>query len=279
MNSAILLLICSSFFHASWNSLFKKQKEKAPFLLLSVILAAVFSWILAYAIEGISFASYQGIIYILLASIAEGLYFFTLIRALDQASLALSYTIMRSLSMILSWTLSLLFFQEYFNLTILSGVILILLGLFLPAINKNSSKNHRLLWSYLCGICIMSYNFFYSFALKTGAGPFSIFALSLTLTIPLIAFSLKPNEKKCLKQIFYTEIKNILIVAILLTGSFSIYLQGLLHVPASLALTIRNSSIAFALIFSFFLGEKLKLKEWLTLFLILLGVLIVSLAK
>lgn len=289
LTHASLFLFVSSFLHAGWNSYLKTQPHKQNFLFCALFFAALLSWTLAVFIDSalLSFFHTPALLMSFLSGIFEGCYFATLTLALRDAPLAISYSLMRSFSMILSWTLSLIFFHERLTIPMLLGVVVILMGLMLPLIHQNNLKNksdhhHKLFWSYLCGLCIVGYNLTYHQAMQQGAPPITLFALSLSIALPFLGIMLQ-QEYRSLNKMTHTlihclklQLFPIITVSGIIVCSFVFFLYGLRVTAPALALSIRNSSIAFALIFSYLLGEKLAKHEKIALVFIIFGVGLIS---
>lgn len=279
--TATFFLLGSSIFHALWNSLLKTKQQRQLYLLLSIVVATVAAWLLATFFEGIHFG--DKIYIILFCGIFEGLYFVTLTKALEEAPLAVSYSVMRSLSMILTWILSAAFLGETMNFVAAGGALLVLVGLLIPLWIKKSpkEKKEKIFWSCLCALTIVGYNYLYNRSMVYGTAPLSLFAASLTISLPFLYFAVPKREKNysSLRKICHKDAVGIIILGTIILGSFSFFLYGLQHILPALAITIRNTSIAFALIFSWIMGEKLTRQDiWILLF-IVAGVFIISCAN
>lgn len=277
MFSFIFLLI-SSFFHALWNSLLKRQIDSKIILFQAVVVATLLAWILVFINQDFNYG--EALKLTLIAGVIEGLYFITVTLALAQAPIALSYSIMRALSMLMTWLLSYIALKEQISVMGAIGVFSILIGLSLPIIQKNKSvsSHDRYFWSYICAFTIVGYNFFYNRALQLNISPLLLFATSLSIALPILFISLKKNEKKKILNFNFKEnhYKISLVIGAVLLLSFSTFLYGLKDTLPAIAITIRNASIPFALILSALIGEKLKKSDYTILIFILFGVFIVS---
>lgn len=129
-----VFLLSSSFFHALWNNLLKRQKNSKLILFQGICFATLMGWILVFITNDFHYG--QALYLTLFSGIIEGLYFITVTKALAQAPIALSYSIMRSLSMLITWLLSFIVLNEQLSLWGAIGVVAILMGLCLPLIEK-----------------------------------------------------------------------------------------------------------------------------------------------
>lgn len=277
-----VFLLSSSFFHALWNSLLKKQVHSKFILFQAICFATIIAWILVISSQDFSYG--RALTLTLISGVIEGLYFITVTLALAQAPIAISYSIMRSLSMLITWLLSYIVLNEQLSFWGAVGVTSILIGLSLPLIqqskNKAAAANTKYFWSYICALTIVGYNFIYNRALQLDISPLLLFATSLTITLPMLFTTLSKEERK--KFLTFDIKKNhykmsVLIGSVVLV-SFTTFLYGLKDTLPAIAITLRNASIPFALIISNFMGEKLRKFDLMVLIFILFGVLMVSVA-
>jgi drug/metabolite transporter (DMT)-like permease len=272
-------LLFSSFFHALWNNLLRTYPKRSQLLFQAILWATTIAWAFVFYFKDFSYG--QALPLTLFSGIIEGLYFITVTLALSQAPIAISYSIMRSLSMLMTWLLSYIVLRESLTFFGAIGVLFVLIGLLLPLIKEKRQKslgNTKYFWSYICAFTILGYNFIYNRALQLGISPLLLFATSLLITLPFLYFVIPKNERK---EMLNFKSKNnhygssILLGSVILL-SFTTFLYGLKDTLPATAITFRNASIPFALIISNFFGEKLKPFDYWILIFILIGVSIVS---
>lgn len=273
-----VFLLFSSFFHALWNNLLKKFEKRNQILFQGILWANILAWTYIFLKGDFNYG--DALYLTLLSGVVEALYFITVTLALSNAPIAVSYSIMRSLSMILTWLLSFILLGESISLLGSFGVFCVLIGLLLPLYNQRKNKNEgvKYFWSYICAFTILGYNFIYNRALQLQISPTLLFATSILITLPPLYFSIPKKDRK---EMLNLKSKNNHYKASLLLGSiillsFTTYLYGLKDTLPAFAITFRNASIPFALIISHLLGEKLKPSDYLILIFIIVGVSIVS---
>lgn len=246
------LLVTSAALHALWNFILKHQ-EKKDFAIIAIVAVAAISSMLLSLIFGPSLGSSQGFLFAFAAGIFEGLYFLSLTRALQEASLSSSYLVMRGGAMLIVWSLSVFFVHERLSGLTLAGLSLILTGL--ATIHAPKSLN-KLRWSYAAGTCIALYHMAYDQALKGGAEPITLFSFALLVSLAFIL-----AKKKNIGGYFFEVIKSkrsskILIAGLAMSGSFALFLYGLKLSAPGYAISLRNSSIVFALLLSYGFGQR-----------------------
>ncbi len=270
--SAAALLTLSAFFHALWNAILKKSKEKDFGLLGTMVLAAVTAFILALFLDEPGRVAWENMKFAILAGIAEGGYFICLAKALTHSPLGKSYTIMRGGAMIIVWIVSVLFLHETISGIGILGVGAVFIGLYLTQITGSERiEGAQFRWAYGAAGFIGAYHLFYGEALKNGIPPTMTFTVGLFTSLPLLFY----YNRRDFKSRFHFSLRNqfwpMLFGGIICSLSFIIFLNGLAHSNAGFAITLRNSSIVFSQIFAFLIGEKISARQWFGAFVVTIG--------
>lgn len=264
MNSSALLLLASAFLHAAWNAVAKSSKDKETFLFLAMTIGNVVATVVV--LHSGTFQPGTPLIYAILAGLFEGAYFVTLTKALKQTELGRSYAIMRGGAMLVVWIVSCLFFQETASPLQIFGALFVFAGIFFlsgtlfanrkttPDLTAVSSK---IPWSWVCAVCIAGYHLSYHKALHHGGEPKSLFALSMFISWPFLIMAMGGNYLLRIKTVIKTEWWQVLTTGIASFLSFVIFLYGLQVSAPGFAISLRNSSIFFAILFSVLLKESL----------------------
>ena len=164
--------------------------------------------------------------------------FFALTKTLEGAPLGIGYAIMRGGAMIFVWLISTSFMGEQITPRGLVSIVLILLGITL-ANPKRGDKGF----------------------LKHG----------FTSAI-VAAFFIAGKKVLDFKSNFSGSKKYLLLSAgIFSASSFILFLYGLVNSGPGVAISLRNTSVAFAQLFAFFLGEKLAMIQWFAFLCVLAG--------
>lgn len=279
MESGAALLLISAFFHASWNALTKRSTDKEAFLMLVTSIGAIITLVLIFLTKA-SFKELQGetLIFTLGSGVFEGLYMAMLSRALSGATLGKAYAIMRGGAMLFVWIISMTFLGETSTLVHLLGASAVFLGISaLSYEGKNGSSQKLDIWPFLAAACITGYHICYHQALKTHANPQVLFFVSMILSALILGIFLGKNIRTRFKNVVKTQFRNAVLTAFLSTASFLIFLYALQIVEPGYAISLRNSSIFFALLFSFLLKESLTRKQWIGASVIGIGTILLSL--
>ncbi len=258
MSLAALALLASALLHASWNALLKRERHPEVAVAGVNTAAALVAAAVALFSPGPAFASGEALGWAIGAGALEGVYFVTLAAALARAPYAAVYTIARGGAMVVVWPAAAWFLGEPATSRGLVGAALVALGLILVT-GRPAERAMRsgFLFATVCAISIAGYHLCYDRALAAGARPAPLSALSLGLALPFVLASMRvrgllsatprPDRQTALRWAGAGAI---------CTGSFLLFLMGLAGSGAAAALTIRNTSIVFAQLLAFAIGER-----------------------
>ena len=271
--SGPVLLVASAFLHALWNALIKKSENKNVSLFYIIFIATVFSVLISPWTGGLQWGSSKTLQYMFLAGAFEAGYFFALTKTLERAPLGIGYAIMRGGAMIFVWLISTSFMGEQITPRGLVSIVLILLGITLanPKRGDKGFLKHGFTSAIVAAFFIAGYHIFYGLALREGASQVSLFIGSMLVSFPVLLFI---AGKKVLdfKSNFSGSKKYLLLSAgIFSASSFILFLYGLVNSGPGVAVSLRNTSGAFAQLFAFFLGEKLAMIQWFAFLCVLAG--------
>lgn len=280
------LLLLSAVLHAAWNALAKASKDKEAFLFLTILISGLITFAMVFTVDGgfqMGSATVVGIG--VLSGIFEGLYFVTLGRALRESSLGQSYAIMRGGAMVFVWMISSFFLGETAQVHHYFGALVILGGIFVlnvPSGKKSEDtvkgswfSNNK--WSYWSAVFIAGYHLCYHQALVREAHPRSLFCIAMLVSLPFLFWSLGKKPFARIAGTWNLSKGRAILTGLGATASFLIFLFGLQHSAPGFAISLRNSSIFFALVFSFFLRESLTRIQIVGAVTVGIGTLVLSL--
>jgi len=276
-----LLLLFSALLHASWNAIAKSAPDKESFLFSTIFLSGILTWITVLTFGVFDIPSQNAWAMAVLSGIFEGLYFLTLAKALQESSLGQSYAIMRGGAMVLVWVFSSLFLSERAATVQYVGALFIFGGIVAMNFRELKAGGFSIwrgnLWAFLSAIFIAGYHLCYHRALVQKADPRSLFLVAMVVSLPFLFWDLRRQPWQRLAQTCRTRGVAVVITGCAATASFLIFLYGLRISAPGLAISLRNTSIFFAVVFSYFLKETLSRAQILGACTIGVGAVLLSL--
>lgn len=261
--SPVILLSISAVFHAAWNSVLKKSRDKDITLFATIVLSTILSLAIAPFLNEVGETNLQNLKYAIGAGLCEGFYFICLAKALERAPLGRAYIIMRGGAMSFVWLFSILFLHERIELIGVLGVTCVFAGLLLTQSLARTNETSEYRWAYLSALFIGGYHLLYGEALNLGIRPSYTFIIALGVSLPIMIYNCRKGFFERLQFVKREQITIVFAAGLACSLSFLIFLHGLKNSSPGMAITVRNSSIAYSQIFAFFLGEKLSAKQWL----------------
>jgi drug/metabolite transporter (DMT)-like permease len=256
--AAVVLVLLSAFLHALWNALLKRQEDPEAGIVAVSTVSVVLGGLWALGLHGEAFPAPAGWAWAVGAGVWEGLYLFSLARSLRSAPLGLAYTVARGGALLLVWPVSVLWLGEPLTALTAAGALVLGAGLGVMGLARPGGPAGRgVLWAVVSAICIAGYHVGYKQALGAGAQPPALFALALAVALPLLLLTRMRDGGlgAVLRQVRRSPLL-VLATGGLCTLSFSLLLTALAHAGAGAVLTLRNTSIAFALGLAVLQGER-----------------------
>jgi drug/metabolite transporter (DMT)-like permease len=259
----VALVVLSAFLHAAWNALLKREADKDRILIAAVAIGAVFAIAVA-ALRGLAtrvapFAVAGAFGWSVAAGVCEQVYFLTLARALDRGPLGPVYTLSRGGAVVLVYPLSVAIFAEPTSPLSLAGSAVVLAGLVVSdwRFGRASAMPPRAtLWALGCACAIAAYHLAYKFALAGGGAPSAVFAVSLSVSTALSLVRTGREGRGAAASLVRASPGKLLLMGILSAGSFLILIEALARGGVGYVLTLRNTSVLFALLLAWAIGER-----------------------
>jgi drug/metabolite transporter (DMT)-like permease len=270
--TAIALAFGSAILHALWNVMLKRTRD------MDSAAAGVFAVSLVVAggaslfVPGKAFPEPAGVYWGLGAGLFEGCYFVGLVRSIERAPLGWSYSWMRGSAIVLVWPVSVLLMGETFRWSSLACVSCVCSGLGLLGLFTDQRRSPGALrWAFSTGVCIACYSLFYKLALLHGTQPLALFSLSMAVGLPIQTWVRIRRRGWTGFRILPERPFLVLVAGLLCMLGFTLFLMALSRTGAGAVTTIRNTSVAFAMVFSMTLGERPNWREWAGAALVTLG--------
>jgi drug/metabolite transporter (DMT)-like permease len=263
----ITLVLVSAFLHASWNALLRLEVDKDRSLVLAISFAALLACIVAairWQLGQEPFPTTASLVWTVLAGVLEWIYFWSLAKALERGRLGVVYTISRGGAILVVYPVSIALFSE--QLTLVSGIgsAVVLGGLTLASTGTGDNRaSHRnaVAWAVACAVAIAAYHLAYKAALREHGGPSAVFGVSLAAASLINVIRVGGAGREVIAQLARTRLARIVLMGALCGGSFLILMEGLVRGGAGFVLTLRNTSVLFAVGLAFLIGERPRRPE------------------
>lgn len=271
----IALVLLSAFLHALWNALLRLERDKDRALMAAVVVATLFAVVVAGVRWGLGeapFASLAGVGFTVLAGVMEASYFATLAKAMALGRLGVVYTISRGGAVLAVWPLSIALFGEVATLPALVGSAVVIGGLALSGLGgsrggagrESSSRRRAVGWAVACAISIAGYHLAYAAALREAVNPSACFALSLAVSAAINGARLGgARGGGTIAAVVRQRGPRLVMMGMVCGGSFLILMEALALARggAGYVLTLRNTSVLFAVAMAWRIGERPRRAE------------------
>jgi uncharacterized membrane protein len=262
----IALVLLSALLHATWNALLRLEKSKDQSLVVAIVVATAFAAVIAAArwrLGEVPFASWRGAGFTVLAGVCEATYFATLARAMELGKLGVVYTISRGGAVLAVWPLSMALFGEVATGPAMAGSVLVMAGLALSGFGAGGGgrggERSAIAWAAACAMSIAGYHLAYKAALLHGANPSACFALSLAVsaTISLARMGASGHGAfGALGALLRRRWPRLVVMGLVCGGSFLILMEALAIGGSGFVLTLRNTSVLFAIGLARLIGDR-----------------------
>ncbi len=272
--AALVLVLSSAFCHALWNALLKRHEDPESAVVGVMAVTVVCGGLWALGLQGAAFPTTGALLWSLVAGVLDGGYLLSLARALRRAPLGLAYTVSRGGALLLVWPVSVLWLGERLTPGSVAGAALVALGMAtMNLVLPRGAVGEGVLWAVVSAACIAGFSLSYKRALGEGVQPPALFTTSLGVALHLLVLMRRREEVGWGVLLRKVMTRPLLLVAagLLCTLSFSLLLLALVHGGTGAVLTLRNTSIAFALALGALQGERMGRRQLSGAALVMLG--------
>ncbi|HTM22319.1 MAG TPA: EamA family transporter, partial [Kofleriaceae bacterium] len=208
----------------------------------------------ALATDRLPFADRPALAWSLAAGLFEGGYFITLVLALERAPLGTVYTVSRGGAILAVWPISALWLGEALTAPAAAGSALLAGGLVLAGLERGA-RAPGIGLAGLCALSIAGYHLCYKQAMAAEPSAAAVFAVALAVALPFNVARLPRARRAALLPALRARPAPLLAYGTVCAASFLLFLVALADAGAGLVLTLRNTSILFAVLFAWLLGE------------------------
>jgi drug/metabolite transporter (DMT)-like permease len=265
--SALANVLISALLHALWNALLRLEKDKDRTLVAAVSIATLLALIVGgirWALGSVPFATVESALWTLAAGVLEFIYFTTLAKALDRGPLGAVYTVSRGGAILVVWPVSIAVFGEPLTLMSTIGSVIVFGGLALTGIgagNTRAARTAALAWAVACAVAIAGYHLAYKGALAAGGSASAVFAVALGVATAINIVRLGAEGRRVVGELLRARLPRLVLMGVICGGSFLILMEALAAGGAGYVLTLRNTSVLFAVAFAFAIGERPRRPE------------------
>ncbi|WP_163866481.1 MULTISPECIES: EamA family transporter [Myxococcus] len=261
--AALGLVLVSAFLHASWNAMLKRHPNPEAGVVGVIMVAVVGGGLWALGMRGEAFPSTRGLVWALGAGACESVYLAALSRALNRAPLGLAYTVSRGGAMLLVWPVSVLALGESVSAWTVTGAVVLGGGLAVMHLSRPTGRAASgVAWAALSAVAIAGYHLSYKMALSEGAQPPALFTTGLLVALPVLLLERSRQMGWAgLQREAWSRPGLVVFAGAICMLSFALLLSALNDSGAGAVLTLRNTSIAFALALAALQGERLGRRQ------------------
>ena len=274
----IVLVLISTFLHATWNFLIKKSEHPYEYVQLlaltsgaiSLPLAIIFLFTDEFTILGVALSILSGLIHVF--------YFYFLGTAYRKADLSFVYPIARGTAVALVPIFGLFIIGESVSNLSIFGIFIVFLGILsLGNITHMKSVNlNDFILSLITGVTVTSYTIVDKYAVSL-VNPFFVFSISSFIG-GFLSITLIDKRINHFYVVAKNNIKTVILISVLSATAYTLVLYAYKYSDVSLVTPLREIQTAIAAIMGIvILKEKLQLFKIIgILFIVVGGILITS---
>jgi uncharacterized membrane protein len=278
----IALVVLSALLHATWNALLRLEKDRDRTLVAAVSTATLIAFVVAsirWILGEVPFTNATSVAWAVAAGVLECAYFVSLAKAFDRGRLGAIYTITRGGAILVVWPISIAFFDEHVTLFSALGSAVVLGGLALSSAGTGTAKSSRsgaLAWASTCAVAIAGYHLAYKGALREGGSPSAVFACALVVSTLINVVRLGAGGRAAVASIVRIPASRVAVMGLVCGGSFLILMEALAAGGAGFVLTLRNTSVLFAVLLAYVIRERPRRVEVLGAILVAAGAILMA---
>ncbi|GJM14277.1 MAG: membrane protein [Pseudohongiella sp.] len=253
--SAVLF---AALLHATWNAMIKVSGDR---LVIMGVTTAMTSVLIAPILIFLPLPAIESWPYLVLSTCVHCLYMLVLVKAYGLGDFAQVYPLSRGSAPLLTAILGFILLSESMEISELSGMLLIVLGIFGLALETSAGvfqlSRAALFYSLLTGLCITTYSLVDGVGVRLSGNSLSftlwMFFLDGSL-VPLIAYKRRP------RAVLLGTVKEVwkagFAVAILSTAGYAIIVWAFNQERIAPIAVLRETSVLFAMLISVFVIKE-----------------------
>ncbi|QRG66586.1 DMT family transporter [Brevibacillus choshinensis] len=283
----LLILLFAAICHAIWNALSKRIEERDAFFTLILGASVILYLPLAIYLWRTSSFPVSAIKWLLLSTISEVMYFVALAKAYQTNNLSYAYPILRGTAPIVTTIISTLFIGAAIAWTGYLGILIIVAGVVF--MNQRSFSFgelshllkdwHNMKWVFMAGSC----SALSSVLDGMGASMMSGLLFKYVVFIGMFAGKWILDRRAQAGVSYFSLLKrhpwHTLAGGLFVFVSNSLAVYAMQTTPVTYVASVREISIVFATVIGvFWLKESVSLVKWVSIGLILTGVIVIKMS-
>lgn len=286
---ALSIVLVSAFLHAGWNYLLKKSERKIVFIWwFLLIYAIIYLPVFLFYYPGVSITP-EGWLCIVATGVIHGVYFVCIGGAYQRGELSLVYPLARGSGPLFVPILAVIFIQEEISLLGVTGIVLIIGGIYCIHLRSFSGvavlepfralRGGASLWAISTGLTIASYTIIDKVGVGLVYPPVYIY-LMLVISFLMITPWILIRERHHLRAEWQNRKGSIVAVGFLSGFTYLLILFALQISKVSYVAAVREVSIVLSSYYGIvWLGEKHGAQKLLGALLITVGVIAIGLSR
>jgi drug/metabolite transporter (DMT)-like permease len=269
-------LIASALLHAAWNALVKREREPQVAVIGVLASAVVCSGVVALLMPGAGLPGRATVLWGVGAGALQAVYFVSLGEALSRATYGAVYAVARGGALLLVWPAAALVLREPFTPRSAAGAALVGAGVvFVALAGRERASRGGIAFAAVCAASIAGYHLCFERAMALGGSPAPLFALAFAVALGPVWVQARVAGRVA-AGLDRRAVLRLFVAGALTTASFLLFLVGLAHSGAGVALTLRNTSVVFAQLLAAVLGEAVPRRQLAGSVLVVLGAALVA---
>ena len=273
-------VLFAALLHATWNAMIKVSGDRLVIMGMTTATTSILALPILFYLPLPAAESWP---YLILSACVHSFYMLVLVRAYGLGDFAQVYPLSRGSAPLLTAILGFLLLNESMELSEISGMLIIVVGIFGLALETSGGvlqlSRPALFYSLLTGLCITTYSLVDGIGVRLSGNSLSFILWMFFLDgflVPLIAYTQRP------RTVFLDTIKVVwktgLLVSILSTTGYAIIVWAFSAERIAPVAVLRETSVLFAMLISvLFIKETFSILRVVIVCLILAGIILLGL--
>jgi drug/metabolite transporter (DMT)-like permease len=253
LSFVFLIIIFAAFCHAGWSTIVKKSENGLAMMGITSIIEIVIFLPLIFTVPLPTTSIW---FFIFATTFLHGLYRYSVVKSYQYGDLSFVYPIARGGSVLVIGLISILFLEVDINLTGITGIVLICLGLFMISfLTVKKFNKSAFTIAIITAILIATYTILDGMAVRKSENAFTFIYWMLLLNgIPMLIYAFF-SETGFRKKNSY-NVKDGVVAGVLAILGYGLVVWSMQYIEIAYVSSIREISIVLATLLSFYLLKE-----------------------